>query len=193
MCAFERSEKGMEFNMNLFINASNREKNCFKILKNIMKKDDCLISLSGKNIEFCKGCNKCSTNLENYCVISDYMKEIYSKMVEADKIIIASPIYMNFINGLLKNLIDRLNPYFAHSELLKNKEIYLILIGQLTEEENKETVDMITKYFDSLTEFMEFNFHFLGYISSGIIEEIDDIEKNNANYKEIIEKIRKSI
>ena len=133
------------------------------------------------------------TNLENYCVINDYMREIYSKMVEADKIIIASPIYMNFINGLLKNLVDRLNPYFAHPELLKNKEIYLILIGQLSEEENKYVIKKVTDYFKSLTEFMEFNFYFLGYISSGIIEEIDDIEKNNKNYHEIINRIKNSI
>lgn len=180
--------------MNLFINASNREKNCFRILKDLINmEEDSFISLSGKNIEYCKGCSKCSSNLENYCVIKDNMREIYSNMVKADKIIIASPIYMNFINGLLKNLVDRFNPYFAHPELLKNKEIYLILIGQMSEEENKDVIKMITDYFKSLTEFMEFTFHFLGYISSGIIEEIDDIEKNNANYKEIIEKIRKSI
>lgn len=169
--------------MNLFINASNREKNCFRILKDLINmKEDSFISLSGKNIEYCKGCSKCSTNLENYCVINDYMREIYSKMVEADKIIIAAPIYMNFINGLLKNLIDRWNPYFAHSELLKNKEIYLILIGQLSEEENKDVIKMVTDYFKSLTEFMEFNFHFAGYISSGDVEKVDDIRKNNVNY-----------
>lgn len=52
---------------------------------------------------------------------------------------------------------------------------------------------MITKYFESLTEFMEFNFHFLGYISSGIIEKIDDIEKNNENYSEIVKIIKNKI
>lgn len=30
---------------------------------------------------------------------------------------------MNFITGKLKNLIDRLNPYFYHSEILKGKKI----------------------------------------------------------------------
>ena len=78
-------------------------------------------------------------------------------------------------------------------EVIKNKSIYLIIIGEMSEEENKETVDMITKYFESLTEFMEFNFHFLGYISSGIIEEIDDIEKNNTYYNDIIERIKNRI
>ena len=78
-------------------------------------------------------------------------------------------------------------------EVIKNKSIYLIIIGEMSEEENKETVDMITKYFQSLTEFMEFNFHFLGYISSGIIEEIDDIEKNNTYYNDIIERIKNRI
>ena len=78
-------------------------------------------------------------------------------------------------------------------EVIKNKSIYLIIIGEMSEEENKVAIDLITKYFESLTEFMEFNFHFLGYISSSIIEESDDIEKNNANYNDIIEKIKNSI
>ena len=40
--------------MNLFINASNREKNCFKILKDIIGQEDYFSSLSSKNIEYCK-------------------------------------------------------------------------------------------------------------------------------------------
>ena len=114
-------------------------------------------------------------------------------MAKFDKIVFACPIYMNFINGTTKNIIERLNTFYMHPEVIKNKSIYLIIIGEMSEEENKETVEIITKYFESLTEFMEFNFKFLGYLSSGIIEEIDDIEKNNANYKEIIERIKNSI
>ena len=179
--------------MNLFINASNREKNCYKLLKDIMSEKDSFISLSGKEICYCKGCSKCSDVLEKYCVINDPMQEIYEKISNADKIIIATPIYMNFINGLLKNVIDRLNPYSSHPELLKNKEISLVLIGQMSKEENKEIINNIVNFFDSLTEFMEFNFRFLGYLSSGDIETLDDIQKNNANYDELIKEIKNSI
>lgn len=180
--------------MKLLINTSYREKNCYKILNDIKENDDHMVSLAKKEIKRCMGCCECKKQaLKNFCVIEDDMLEVYTNMAKFDKIVFACPIYMNFINGTTKNIIERLNTFYMHPEVIKNKSIYLIIIGEMSEEENKETVEMITKYFESLTEFMEFNFKFLGYISSGIIEEIDDIEKNNANYNDIIEKIKNSI
>lgn len=54
--------------------------------------------------------------LKEYCVIDDDMQEIYEEILKADKIVIASPIYMNHITGLLKNVIDRFNPFSWHVE-----------------------------------------------------------------------------
>ena len=62
-------------------------------------------------------------NLQEYCVIDDDMREIYHEMKKANKIVIATPIYMNHISGILKNVIDRLNPYSRHEELLKGKKV----------------------------------------------------------------------
>lgn len=64
--------------MNLYINGSNREKNSYTILKDIREKDDKLISLARKSINYCLGCNACINNLEEYCVIEDDMQEIYN-------------------------------------------------------------------------------------------------------------------
>ena len=55
--------------MNLFINGSNREKNNYNILKDIMISDDELISLSKKDIKYCLGCSACINKLDNYCVL----------------------------------------------------------------------------------------------------------------------------
>ena len=115
--------------MNLYISGSNRNKNCYKILNDIKNKEDKIISLKNKNINYCLGCSSCINKLKEYCVIKDDMREIYLEMKEANKIIIASPIYMNFITGILKNMIDRLNPYSSHDEILKGKKVYLILTG----------------------------------------------------------------
>ena len=38
---------------------------------------------------------------------------------------------MNHITGILKNVIDRWNPYGTHPELLENKKIYLVFVGQM--------------------------------------------------------------
>lgn len=178
----------------VYISGSNRKKNCYKILNDLKKDEDKLISLDNKNIKYCIGCSSCCINeLENYCVIKDDMQEIYKDIQKADKIVIASPIYMNFITGVLKNVIDRLNPYASHSELLKNKKVYLILTGQLDEEENEEIAKNIKEYFDGLAEFMEFEFCFLKYLSSGDVETVDDVTKNNKDYDRIIVELKKEI
>lgn len=176
--------------MNLYISGSNRKENCYQIIKDLKRENDIEIVLADKNISYCLGCNECTNELEQYCIINDDMQEIYAAMSKVDKIIIITPIYMNHITGILKNVIDRWNPYSSHPELLKNKKIYLITVGAMNEEENKEIVENIKKYFESLGEFMEFKLVFLKNLSSG---EMDDVKENNENYLEIIEDIKKKI
>lgn len=176
--------------MNLLINGSNREKNNYNILKDIKSENDELISLSNKNIKFCLGCNSCINNLENICVLDDYItKEIYPKLLKADKIILSSPLYISQITGLLKTLIDRFYPFYNHG-YFTGKEVFLILTGHGTEEENKDEIDAIINYFQGISEWMPFNFKFLTYFTSGDIKNIDDVKKANKDYKEKIERIK---
>ena len=181
--------------MTLYISGSNRKKNCYKILEDLKDGADTLISLADKNIHYCLGCISCVNNLEEYCVINDDMREIYHEMEKADKIVIATPIYMNHISGILKNVIDRLMPYFSHDELLKGKKVYIITVGQMGEKENEEIADNIKTYFESLAEedFMDFNVVFLMNLSSGNIVTIDDVTKNYDNYNQIIEELKQKI
>lgn len=176
--------------MNIFINGSNREKNCYNILKDIMTDKDELISLSNKDIKYCLGCNSCIQKLDNYCILNDYMtNNIYPEIKNASKIIIASPLYMSSITGLLKNMIDRLYPFYNHN-YLEGKVIYLILTGQGTYEENKEEIKDIIKYFNGISEWLNFKFTFLKYFSSGSIEEIDNVKEVELNYEEEIKKLQ---
>ncbi len=178
--------------MNLYINGSNRNKNCFKVLSDLKSEDDKIISLADKNINYCRGCSSCIKELENFCVIKDDMQEIYENMIKSDKIIIASPIYMNHITGILKNVIDRLNPFSCHGNL-NGKKVYLITIGQMSEEENEEIAFSIKQYFESISEFMEFEFKFVKNLSSGDIETVDDVSKVYENYNNIIEEMKNII
>lgn len=178
--------------MKLFINGSNRKKNSYNFLKDLMDNEDKLISLSDKDIKYCIGCNTCINDLPNYCVLKDDMKELYNSILEVDKIIIMSPIYMNHVTGILKNVIDRLNPFSNH-ELLKGKKIYLVTVGQMSEDENMEIKEDIDKYFKGLAEFMYFDFVYLKNLSSGDIETIDSIKETYENYDEIINELRKMI
>lgn len=180
--------------MNLYINGSNREKNSYTILKDIMEKNDKLISLANKSINYCLGCNACRNDLKEYCIIEDDMQEIYEEILKTDKIVIATPIYMNHITGILKNVIDRFNPFSWHDELLKGKTIYLITIGQMSEEENNDIATNIKEYFESIGEFIGFDVVFLKNLSSGDIETIDSIKDNYGDkYVNIINELKEKI
>ena len=166
----------------LLINCSNQEKNCYKILNDIKKDNDKFISLSNKKMEFCLGCSKCEEKLDNYCVLNDYITEnVYKEIIKEDNIIFASPLYMSNINGILKNLIDRLLPFYNH-QLLKNKTIYLILTGNASKDDNKDEIEGIINYFNGISEWLYFNFVFLDYF-----------EDNNLNYNNQIETIKNNL
>ncbi len=63
------------------------------------------ISLTGKNIQFCKGCLGCQKL--GHCVINDDVNAIMAKVLKADVICWATPIYYYEMSGQMKTLIDR--------------------------------------------------------------------------------------
>lgn len=180
--------------MNLYISGSNRKHNSYNFLKRIKEEEDILFSLDDLKIKNCIGCNACQKNEDNECVLNDDMQVIYDNIEKCDKIVIMSPIYMNHITGILKNVIDRFNPYCA-SEKLKNKKIMIITVGQMSEEEQAEIVDKIDDYFKSIAEFLYFDFEYLYNFTSGDILEIDDINKmyEADKLREIIKTIKDKI
>ena len=63
------------------------------------------ISLIGKKIEECTGCYSCVKLAD--CEIEDDFQEVFEKMIEADAILLASPVYHGSITAKLKALLDR--------------------------------------------------------------------------------------
>ena len=66
-----------------------------------------VISLKGKKIGFCIGCLACQSKGE--CVIRDDAIEITEKVLNADVVAWATPIYYYEMSGQMKTLIDRMN------------------------------------------------------------------------------------
>ncbi|MBC7219692.1 MAG: flavodoxin family protein [Hadesarchaea archaeon] len=64
-----------------------------------------LLRLCDKEIKPCDGCRSCRKTKE--CWIKDDFRPIFDKMVEADGIIIASPVYFGSSTPQVKALIDR--------------------------------------------------------------------------------------
>ncbi len=56
----------------------------------------------------CQGCFGC--RMQEDCVINDEMAKAMADVKDADAIVIGSPVYFAQVNGMVKNLLDRLYP-----------------------------------------------------------------------------------
>lgn len=70
------------------------------------------IELQRKKIAGCLGCGACYRN-GGACVQKDDMEEVRAKMLEADVIVLASPIYFYTMTAQLKAAIDRTYAFFS--------------------------------------------------------------------------------
>lgn len=80
------------------------------------------IFLKDKEINYCIGCGVCNTT--HSCVIKDDMAEILDKMVNADVIVLATPVYFYSMAAQMKTLIDRTVPRYTE---ISDKVFYFIM------------------------------------------------------------------
>lgn len=81
------------------------------------------IRVAEKNVAPCSACYYCSDN-GGKCVHKDDMAEILQKMIDADVLVLASPVYFYSIDAQLKAVIDRTVARWLE---VKNKEFYYIV------------------------------------------------------------------
>ncbi|QQK08392.1 flavodoxin family protein [Miniphocaeibacter halophilus] len=78
-------------------------------------------TVRGKKIGYCIHCDSCIRN-KTMCIIKDDLQELEAKILEADGIIIASPVYDMNITAQLATALNRLRPiYLVYSGHLQNK------------------------------------------------------------------------
>lgn len=95
------------------------------------------VFLPSKNIGYCRGCGVCNTTRK--CVQKDDMEEILDKMVNADVIVLATPVYFYSMDGQMKTFIDRTVPRYTE---IKNKDFYYIMTAADTEKSSlKRTIE----------------------------------------------------
>ncbi|MBS1370555.1 MAG: flavodoxin family protein [Lentisphaeria bacterium] len=81
------------------------------------------IFLAEKNIHYCIGCGACA-NATRPCIQKDDAAEILEKMVAADVIVLATPVYFYTMSAQLKTLIDRTCPRYT---AMSGKEFFFIV------------------------------------------------------------------
>ena len=70
------------------------------------------INLAECHIEPCRGCVACFDKGEEHCPSADEVKDIISKIDDADGVVFASPVYAFHLTGQMKNFFDRLSFIF---------------------------------------------------------------------------------
>lgn len=81
-----------------------------------------LISLHDKTIGFCRGCLACQKTQR--CVMHDDADTIREKMLHADVIVFATPIYYYEMSGQMKTMLDRANPLYSSDYAFR--DIYML-------------------------------------------------------------------
>lgn len=79
------------------------------------------IRLAEKSISSCVACYGCMET--GVCVKKDDMAEIQQAMIDADAIVLATPVYFHCMNAQMKIMIDRCLPRYRE---MAGKKIYLI-------------------------------------------------------------------
>ncbi|MDO5558034.1 MAG: flavodoxin family protein [Oscillospiraceae bacterium] len=131
-----------------------------------------IISLKGKKIGFCTGCLACSNTQK--CVIRDDSTYITEKMLNADVIAFATPVYYYGMSGQLKVLLDRANPLYSSD--YKFRDICLLACAA---EDEKTTVDgTVTGIMGWIDCFSKVELK--GTVFAGGVNDAGDIKGHNA-------------
>lgn len=112
-----------------------------------------VFQLNSMNIKPCQECGGCSTTGE--CIMADDMQKIFDAIREADRVILASPIFFFSVSAQTKAMIDRCQAFWCEKYLL-NKPILpgthgrkglLLLVGGMKKDEGMDCAELTAKAF----------------------------------------------
>ena len=128
----------------------NSEMLCDELIKGALKSNNQVekIFMRDKAINYCFGCEACQNN-GGKCVHKDDMAEILEKMIAADVIVMATPVYFYTMDGQMKTLIDRTVARYTE---IKNKEFYFIMTAAV---ERKQMLGRTLECFRGFTDCLE--------------------------------------
>jgi multimeric flavodoxin WrbA len=102
------------------------------------------IFLKDKKINYCTGCGTCIDRGKS-CPQKDDMTEILDKMVAADVIVMATPVYFYTMCAQMKTLIDRCCSRYTK---ISGKEFYFVVTAADT---NKQAMERTIEEFRGFT------------------------------------------
>jgi multimeric flavodoxin WrbA len=144
-----------------------------------------LNSMVFKPCQDCGGCTK-----TGICIHDDAMTEIYAAIREADRIILASPIFFYSLSAQAKAMVDRCQAFWCEKYLLKKiipaspqgRKGMLLLAGGMKKEDGKNCAEAVAKGFFRTCSVPEHDTLFFGGIDAK-----GDIQKHPTALKEVYE------
>ncbi len=130
------------------------------------------VSLRNKTIGFCKGCLVCQRTKR--CVIHDDADIIAQKMLSAEVIAFATPIYYYEMSGQMKTMLDRANPLYTTDYAFR--DIYLLAAAA---EEEESAMDGAIKGLQGWIDCFE-KARLKGVVRSNSVTDVGDIRGNSA-------------
>jgi len=118
------------------------------------------VSLAGKKIHPCLGCEKCKE--KKWCVIeSDDWDSIVRKILDCDVLVIGSPTYYYDVCGHIKNFIDRTYSLYHDHKLAGRKGVAVAVQAHKGANRTIQTLEgfMSTHEFSSLSSVMGNGYH----------------------------------
>ena len=101
------------------------------------------------NLGFCRGCRFCEAM--GRCILRDDMDEVGEKLLEADKVVLSSPVFFYGFPASLKALVDRAQVFWSRKykmgEKFKPKEGFLLAVGATSGGKLFEGIVLTTRYF----------------------------------------------
>ena len=105
------------------------------------------VFLGDKHINYCTGCSVCSM-YGKPCPQKDDAAEVVQQMIDADVIVMATPVYFYTMSAQMKTLIDRTCARYLE---IKNKEFYFIVAAAEHDKAMMErTIDGFRGFLDCL-------------------------------------------
>jgi multimeric flavodoxin WrbA len=109
------------------------------------------VFLHGMDIAPCNACDACLQTADPACVIDDDMQALYLKLLEADAIVLASPIYWFTISAQTKLFMDRCYAFEGSGENpLKDKRYAIVLAYGDSDPFNSGAVNALRTFQDGL-------------------------------------------
>lgn len=109
------------------------------------------ITLAGKKIAPCMDCGYCKRE-KKWCILKDDMQELFDKLMEADGILIASPVYVMAATPQLHAFCSRMRPAMhCFPDVLRNKFAAAIAVGGTRNGGQEMTVTDIINLFGTRT------------------------------------------